>query len=77
MKVITVVQSKNLYEFVQMKIIFTLRKNGGFMSSSLDSRLFPVDRLAGWQADKNLAISNKLIYSNILKPGAVCIIVLV
>ena len=30
--------------FMQMKITFTLRKNGGYMPSSLGSRSFPVDR---------------------------------
>ena len=46
-----------------MEITFTLRKNGGYMPSSLDGRLFPVDRLAGRLvgrlADKNL-LFNKI-----------------
>ena len=32
-----------------MEITFTLRKNGDYMSSSLGSRSFPVDRQAGKQ----------------------------
>ena len=36
--------------FVRMEITFTLRKNGGYRTSSLDGRLFPVGRLA----DENL-----------------------
>ena len=45
---------------MQIEITFTLRKNGGYMPSGLDSMSFPVDRqagrLVGWLADKNFIV---------------------
>ena len=37
---------------VHAEITFTLRKNGGYRTSGLSSRLFPVVRQAGWQVGR-------------------------
>jgi len=44
-----------------MEITFTLRKNGGYASSSVDGRSFPMDR----QADENLIFKNILNLCNL------------
>ena len=36
--------------FMQMEITFTLRKNGGYRTSGLGGKSFPVVRQAGWLA---------------------------
>ena len=40
--------------FVRTEISFGQTKNRGSMPIGLGGRSFPVVRLAGWQADKNL-----------------------
>ena len=42
--------------FVRMEIAFTLRKNGGYKTSVLGGRLFPVVRQADRQADENFIV---------------------
>ena len=42
-----------------MEIIFTLRKNGGYRTSGLGGRSFPVVRQAGWL--KKIALLRKLL----------------
>ena len=57
MKVITIVQSKNLERFVRTEISFALTKNGGSMLIGLGGRSFPVVRLAGWLAGRQTKFS--------------------
>ena len=42
--------------FMHMEITFLLRKIGGYKASGLGGRPFPVVRLVGWQANKNLIV---------------------
>ena len=53
--------------FVQTEITFTLRKNGGYRTSGLDSRPFPMVRLAGWLAGRQAGLPTKISFKKILK----------